>query len=139
MRNDEFSETGQYLGTMPTQAEATATESEMILCHCGRQFHARLCSGICPFCKCPRYRGEDQCWALKQRAYELELSNKVHGPLAQNDMTTIDRLVSAGTIVKGCKGCEVFFTNPGVMAPSHKASDRCRSGKRDHCTCDTCF
>jgi len=23
--------------------------------------------------------------------------------------------------------------------PHHKASDRCESGKRPHCTCDTCF
>lgn len=23
--------------------------------------------------------------------------------------------------------------------PSHKASSRCESGKRSHCTCDTCF
>lgn len=25
------------------------------------------------------------------------------------------------------------------MMPSHTASDRCESGKRNHCTCDTCF
>lgn len=26
-----------------------------------------------------------------------------------------------------------------VFAPAHKASERCRSGKNAHCTCDTCF
>ncbi len=26
-----------------------------------------------------------------------------------------------------------------IHAPSHKAKDRCESGKRNHCTCDTCF
>lgn len=28
--------------------------------------------------------------------------------------------------------------NDGMM-PSHTPSDRCESGKRQHCTCDVCF
>ena len=28
---------------------------------------------------------------------------------------------------------------PGEMMPPHDASSRCESGKRNHCTCDTCF
>lgn len=28
---------------------------------------------------------------------------------------------------------------PRPMGPSRKASSRCESGKRDYCTCDTCF
>jgi len=27
----------------------------------------------------------------------------------------------------------------GDMAPAHRASDRCESGKRDHCSCSVCF
>jgi hypothetical protein len=26
-----------------------------------------------------------------------------------------------------------------VFAPRHKALETCRSGRRPHCTCDTCF
>jgi len=38
--------------------------------------------------------------------------------------------------VDGCPFCERF---KGQMHPSHDASDRCESGKYDHCTCDVCF
>ena len=38
--------------------------------------------------------------------------------------------------VEGCPFCEKF---KGQMHPSHDASDRCESGKHDHCTCDVCF
>lgn len=31
-----------------------------------------------------------------------------------------------------CKGCQ-------QGGPSHYASDRCESGKYNHCSCDTCF
>lgn len=37
--------------------------------------------------------------------------------------------------VKGCTTCEQY----GLHGPSHDASDRCESGKRPHCSCDTCF
>ncbi len=41
-----------------------------------------------------------------------------------------------------CKSCKEFYNaaNPLLVhAPRHKASSRCESGKRPHCTCDTCF
>lgn len=36
-----------------------------------------------------------------------------------------------------CPTCD-HYRNDDMM-PSHTASDRCESGKRNHCTCDTCF
>lgn len=36
-----------------------------------------------------------------------------------------------------CKFCDAHGDND--MMPSHDASPRCESGKRNHCTCDTCF
>jgi hypothetical protein len=36
-----------------------------------------------------------------------------------------------------CKTCEALAK--GEMCPPHDASPRCESGKRNHCTCDTCF
>lgn len=37
-------------------------------------------------------------------------------------------------------GCEYCRAHAGEdMMPGHDASDRCESGKRPHCTCDTCF
>lgn len=50
-----------------------------------------------------------------------------------------------GMIDPDCKFCQKIFYpelqrgNPNPFAPRHKASDRCRSGKYAHCTCDTCF
>lgn len=47
---------------------------------------------------------------------------------------------------KDCPGCCEFYAAvekgklpADVFAPSHKARPRCESGKRPHCTCDTCF
>ena len=39
--------------------------------------------------------------------------------------------------VPGCTYCDRF--QPTEMFPPHDASDRCESGKHNHCTCDTCF
>lgn len=36
-----------------------------------------------------------------------------------------------------CKYCDEHRDDQ--MMPSHTASSRCESGKRPHCTCDTCF
>lgn len=38
--------------------------------------------------------------------------------------------------VCGVDGCN--YPKDGMM-PNHEASERCKSGKRDHCTCDTCY
>jgi len=46
-----------------------------------------------------------------------------------------------------CKTCvEVFYAQllagknfSDIFAPRHKASDKCKSGKHTHCSCDTCF
>jgi hypothetical protein len=36
-----------------------------------------------------------------------------------------------------CAYCDAHRDDP--MMPSHTPSERCESGKRPHCTCDTCF
>ncbi len=36
-----------------------------------------------------------------------------------------------------CPYCDKFGDEP--MMPRHTASELCESGKRPHCTCDTCF
>lgn len=41
--------------------------------------------------------------------------------------------------VVGCDYCRRLALAREDFAPRHTASDRCRSGKRAHCTCDTCF
>jgi hypothetical protein len=38
-----------------------------------------------------------------------------------------------------CPTCADAMANPGKAVPYHDASPRCESGKRPHCTCDTCF
>lgn len=56
----------------------------------------------------------------------------------------ITRLEELGYIDKNCKTCQKEYypaIKEGRIAygPKHKASERCESGKRPHCTCDTCF
>lgn len=38
-----------------------------------------------------------------------------------------------------CAYCDREREAGNIMFPSHDASSRCESGKRSHCTCDTCF
>lgn len=52
-----------------------------------------------------------------------------------------------GSIDPNCETCkEIYYPAiakgediSSIFAPRHKASDRCKSGKRSHCTCDSCF
>ena len=37
----------------------------------------------------------------------------------------------------GCSYCEQYYADS--MMPHHDASEACKSGKREHCTCDACF
>lgn len=41
-----------------------------------------------------------------------------------------------------CRTCDrEYWPDPKRVTsmPSHEASSRCESGKRSHCTCDTCY
>jgi len=38
-----------------------------------------------------------------------------------------------------CAYCDRERESGNTFHPSHDASDQCRSGKRIHCSCDTCF
>jgi hypothetical protein len=54
----------------------------------------------------------------------------------------IARMESRGDLDPDCPGCRVRYEaeDPAyVFAPYHKALESCQSGKRAHCTCDTCF
>ena len=44
-----------------------------------------------------------------------------------------------GIYVDGCTYCQGERERGNTFFPSHHASERCQSGKRNHCTCDTCF
>ena len=48
------------------------------------------------------------------------------------------RAVHADAVEYGCAYCEQIASEGG-FGPSHVASERCESGHREHCTCDTCF
>ena len=39
------------------------------------------------------------------------------------------------------ENCSTCATDPNreKLMPPHDASNQCESGKRDHCSCDTCF
>jgi hypothetical protein len=82
-------------------------------------------------------------WQAHQREVRAEFARRLDDAARKRRSETkeqrIERQEREGTIVRDCAGCQVFFDNPDAMGPSHKASDRCESGKRSHCTCDTCF
>jgi hypothetical protein len=64
--------------------------------------------------------------------------------LSETPEERIARLVKIGVLVSGCPRCEsdiAEIRKTGVlpMGPAHQASPSCASGKRPHCTCDTCF
>ncbi len=51
------------------------------------------------------------------------------------------RLEAQGIIFKDCPYCREWYEHPtgNPAAPRHQASASCESGKRPHCTCDTCW
>jgi hypothetical protein len=56
----------------------------------------------------------------------------------------IARLEREGYLDPGCPTCVEYFypaleKGKTPFAPNHKASEQCKSGKRNHCTCDACF
>lgn len=53
----------------------------------------------------------------------------------------LDRLQEMGRFDPNCSYCSELFNHPTLspFMPSHTASVRCRSGRHNHCTCDTCF
>lgn len=70
----------------------------------------------------------EQGWTIKTLDYALKLEEK-------------------GLIDRDCPSCQRDFiprlkagaSFSDIFAPNHKASERCKSGRRPHCTCDTCF
>lgn len=53
----------------------------------------------------------------------------------------IARLTNLGLVDPDCAYCAEALAHPTLSAfmPSHRASPGCRSGRRPHCTCDTCW
>jgi len=41
--------------------------------------------------------------------------------------------------VEDCKYCQECKEKGDTAMPPHNASINCQSGKKDHCTCDTCY
>jgi hypothetical protein len=62
---------------------------------------------------------------LKQ---ELFCSSSFFTPMDTRQQALFDEIT--------CAYCAKYA---GQMHPSHNASPMCKSGKRNHCTCDTCF
>lgn len=108
----------------------------------------------------------DENWnPLRVEGYDnkviLDLEQQEHGALADtlrieasNALNGFEQYRSSGfseyrgtgdvigisMLIKCDESPDCGFRRSAVgIAPSHKASDRCMSGKRPHCTCDTCF
>lgn len=58
------------------------------------------------------------------------------------DAETLANWIKCGKVLPPgeCAGCDRDIAyNPSGYFPRHTASQRCQSGARPHCTCDTCF
>lgn len=54
----------------------------------------------------------------------------------------IAHLEQIGHLVRDCPGCQEIYRHPNPFeanVPRHKANLYCKSGQRNHCTCDTCW
>jgi hypothetical protein len=67
---------------------------------------------------------------------------------SETDQERIARWEACGDLDPNCDFCRrEFYDQPQPVGqrvelpfmPRHKAMPHCRSGKHDHCTCDTCF
>lgn len=50
-----------------------------------------------------------------------------------------ERLVRDAARWPDCDECQRGLARDDRMLPMHTASEACESGKRAHCTCDTCY
>lgn len=58
----------------------------------------------------------------------------------ENSATPAESALSAGVkprVVENCGYCKLY--GDSVMMPPHFASDACKSGGHNHCTCGICF
>lgn len=59
------------------------------------------------------------------------------------DPTLIAKLEATGFLDPNCQECREYLypaVDPRqVFYPSHRALSSCQSGRRPHCTCDSCF
>lgn len=138
--NDPDSIAGSRSAPSIQGEQMSAVPKSMHKCHCGQHYHPTGCNNRCPYCFCPITQvSVFLCPDWKRKDEERRKLFLAAQPPPETKEQRIARQVRQGSIVEGCKGCEIFFDNPDAFAPRHKASDRCRSGKRSHCTCDTCF
>jgi len=57
----------------------------------------------------------------------------IRGTRTDGDFST------SAVFLQGCSYCDDERANHTTFFPPHRARRRCESGKRPHCTCDTCF
>lgn len=67
------------------------------------------------------------------------MSNDHVHPIFAPILNAISGETKPGIYVDGCAYCEREKAAGNTFFPRHFASDRCESGKHNHCTCDTCF
>ena len=71
----------------------------------------------------------------------------MNNPTEDDIREYIKILEMAKALDPDCNQCKILFYPKiikgervhNIFAPSHKPSHKCESGKRPHCTCDTCF
>ena len=67
------------------------------------------------------------------------MDEKVVTRRRQYDLTETTESYTTGKQESTCRTCRETQRDPSHFGPYHDASPRCESGKRSHCSCDTCF
>lgn len=72
----------------------------------------------------------------------IESSNLLDGlsQMRDSEYRSEEDVIGVSLLIRCTESEDCNYRRPAVgIGPRHKASDFCRSGKRPHCTCDTCF
>jgi len=80
-------------------------------------------------------------WGLMEQAinHALRQIDAVEALPANERPIGLSRARRIADAIREVQACEFCAETEGQPAPRHFASERCESGRRNHCSCDVCF
>lgn len=135
----------EYLNAQDREATNRGRYANQLRCpSCNGEYKVSPTTGhrYCSYCKNAR----KERWRARKKLEGVKMETELTKEMKEMIEKAIKDLEKEGKLDPNCKGCEEFYEQMRkgkqfwtIFAPRHKASESCRSGKRNHCTCDTCF